>query len=137
MPLRVTADSNVIISGFHAAGNPRAVLELARRGEIELYLSPFIVREVSNVLAGAKFRWAQERIRRAFVGVPFTLIDSGPPRLRAVAGDPDNPDNRILECARAARATYLVTGDRDLLDLGSYRRIRILTPRAFLDLIKR
>jgi len=45
----------------------------------------------------------------------------------------DPTDNRILEYALAADAGYLITGDKDLLDLKSYRSIKILTPRDFLS----
>jgi len=45
----------------------------------------------------------------------------------------DDADNRILECAVAARADYLVTGDRHLLDVGHYFRTVIVTARQFLS----
>jgi predicted nucleic acid-binding protein len=48
-----------------------------------------------------------------------------------VCRDPD--DDRILECALAASAEVIVTGDRDLLDLGAFRDTPIMTPRQFLD----
>ena len=45
-------------------------------------------------------------------------------------------DNRILECALAARAEFLVTGDKEhLLPLGSYRDTRIVTPAQFLEIL--
>lgn len=132
MPPRVVADSNVIISALHAGGKPEAVLSLAHRGEIELYLSPFILGEVATALEGVKFRWDRERITDALLGLSARIIDPGPPRLRVL---PDPPDNRILECALASRARYLVTGDRHLLALGAYRRIRILTPDTFLSVL--
>jgi putative PIN family toxin of toxin-antitoxin system len=47
--------------------------------------------------------------------------------------DPD--DNRVLEAAVAGEAEYIVTGDRDLLDLGSCEGIRIVTPAAFVELL--
>ena len=129
MPLRVVADSNVIISALHVGGNPGTVIDLGRRGTIDLYVSPFILNEVSAALAGPKFRWVRGRITVAIAALPVRVIDPGPARLSAV---PDAPDNRILECAVAARAQYLVTGDRELLALGSYRRLHICTPRDFL-----
>ena len=56
------------------------------------------------------------------------------PTLQAVPGDPK--DDPIVATAVAARAGYLVTGDRrHLLALGSYEGIRIVSVRAFLDLL--
>ena len=46
----------------------------------------------------------------------------------------DEPDNRILECAIAGRADAIVTGDRDLLALGTHRNVKIITLREYLDL---
>lgn len=46
-------------------------------------------------------------------------------------------DNRILECAAAARSEFLVTGDKEhLLPLGSYHGTKIVTPAQYLDLLK-
>jgi len=51
-----------------------------------------------------------------------------------VKSDPD--DNRVLECAVAGRADYIVSGDKHLRGLGSYDGIRILTVRQFMDTIE-
>ena len=56
-------------------------------------------------------------------------------RLAVVCRDPD--DDKFLECAVAGRAKYLVTGDRDLRELGSFRGITILTAGEFLDRMNR
>jgi len=48
----------------------------------------------------------------------------------------DPPDNRILECASTVGSDYIVTGDKDLLRLGSYASIRILSVSQFLDIIE-
>ena len=45
----------------------------------------------------------------------------------------DEPDNRILECAVEANADLIVTGDRQMLTLGSFRHTRIVTLSAYLD----
>jgi len=51
--------------------------------------------------------------------------------LDVVERDPD--DNRVLECATAARSEFVVTGDTDLLALGSFRGIAIVTVASFLE----
>ena len=51
--------------------------------------------------------------------------------LSVVARDPD--DNRVLECAIAAHSEFVVTGDADLLSLGTFRGIEITTVAAFLE----
>lgn len=128
-PPRVVADSNIIISAAYLGGTPERVLHLARQGEIALFYSPFILEEVTRILKGKKFRWTDSRIQDALASFPATLITPGGRRLNVVE---DDPDNRILECALAARADYLVTGDSHLLDVGRYFRTQILTAREFL-----
>jgi len=51
--------------------------------------------------------------------------------LKVILGDPD--DDRVLECAVAAGAEIIVSGDRHLLGLGIFRDIRILSPTDFLN----
>jgi hypothetical protein len=45
----------------------------------------------------------------------------------------DEADNRMLECALAAGADAIVTGDHHLLELGRFGDVRITTPREFLN----
>ena len=52
------------------------------------------------------------------------------PRMSA---DPD--DDKYIACAIAGRATFVVTGDPDLLDLRQHESVRVVTPRSVLDLI--
>mgnify|MGYP001160526956 CR=1 FL=1 len=131
LPRRVVTDSNVLISALHWGGKPAAVIDLAHAGEIALYLSPFILEEVHDILA-VKLGWHPLRVRSALASLPATVVGPGAPRLNIVS---DWADNRIVECAVAARARYLVTGDRGLLTVGAYRRIQILTPADFLSLL--
>lgn len=130
--MRVVLDTNVIVSGLNFPGNERLVLDLALRGRFELYLSPFILGEAAGVL-GRKFDWAEERSSEALIALAnaATVIEPTP-LPEAIAGD--HPDNRVLECAAASEAEFLVTGDRrHLLPLGEYQGVRILNAPRFLS----
>jgi predicted nucleic acid-binding protein len=48
----------------------------------------------------------------------------------------DSDDNKILECAVTSGASYIVSGDRHLLELTEYGKIKIITPKTALDLLK-
>ncbi len=78
-----------------------------------------------------KFRWPAEQIASALhqTSAMAELIESG--IVMNVCRDPD--DNRILECALAGAANFIITGDDDLLTLDSWESVQIITVRQFLD----
>jgi len=131
--LRVVADTNVYISALNFGGAPDQVLALARRGRIEMFVSKPILDEIEGVLKG-KFQWPPSRRRQALTALSEFAKEVKPTE-RVAAVEKDEPDNRVLECALAARATIIVSGDSHFRELGSFQRIRILSPRAFLDAI--
>jgi putative PIN family toxin of toxin-antitoxin system len=47
----------------------------------------------------------------------------------------DSDDNRVLECAVAAKVNYIISGDKHFLDLGEYRGIEVLPPAGFIVLL--
>ena len=128
--MRIVVDTNVIISALVFGGLPRRVLDLAAAGMCSLYFSPPIQAEVERILE-EKFGWSREEIQASTRTLwNFgTLID---PQisLAVVTDDPD--DDRILECAVAAGADAIVSGDRHLLRLGSFQLIPVWPPRHFL-----
>jgi putative PIN family toxin of toxin-antitoxin system len=128
---RIVLDTNVIVSALVFGGVPRAVLELAESGQCELFYSESIQNEVRRVLT-EKFSWAPAMLHEV-LPVLWNMGELVAPRIavRAVPNDPD--DDRILECALAANASFIVSGDRPLLALRNYKSIAILTPRQFLE----
>ena len=133
--IRVTADSNIYVSALLSRrGNPYHFVELARAGKLRIAVSDAILDEVSDVLA-RKFFWPAEDTAEARHEIERFAEKVRPAvNLNVVKDDPD--DDRILECASAAGSDYLVTGDKDLLRLGRYDSIRILTVSDFLDIMQ-
>ena len=130
--MRVVLDTNVIVSGLNFPGNERRVLELAITGQFELCLSLFILEEAAGVL-GRKFNWTEEDSSGVLRDIAAIATIVEPQRLPEVIAS-GHADNRILECAAAVSADYLVTGDRrHLLPLGEYEGARILNARSFLS----
>ena len=128
---RVVADTNVYISALNFAGTADEVLALGRIGAIEVFISTQILKEIEGVLL-RKFRWAPTRIREAALAIrSFTVLVIPEESVDVVRED--EADNRVLECALAARADVIVTGDQHLLKLKRFRDIRIASPREFLD----
>ncbi len=135
--MRVVLDTNVLVSAFAFPGSkPDQVLALVRRGALQLFVSPFILSELDRVLRlKFRFRGRQAAERVAFIRSVATVVR--PTETVAVVAAKEE-DNRILECALAAAADFLVTGDRaHLLPLRSFRGTRIVTPAEMLELVGR
>ncbi len=128
--MRVVFDTNILVSALtFPGGRGDAALRRIVRGEDALAISRPIVDELLSVLA-RKFSYDRESLSR----VAVFLADLGEvvePRqsLRVLA---DEPDNRILECAHAAGADLIVTGDRAMLAEGEFRGVRIVSLREYL-----
>lgn len=129
--MRFVADTNVIISALIFGGPPQKVLDLAASGIITLCYSRFIQEEAERVLK-EKFGWRRDEIHKQLgVLLSWGICVMPETSFRVVHDDPD--DDHILECAVAADARVIVSGDRHLLRVGSFRGINIQTPREFLD----
>jgi putative PIN family toxin of toxin-antitoxin system len=128
--MRAVADTNVVVSGLLWQGPPRRVLDLARAGTLELFTSPALLVELEDVLGRRKFA---RRLQAAGVD-PRDLVLGYAALARVVvptekpAAVPEDPDDdEVVACAMAARAEIIVSGDRHLRNLGTFRGIRIVT----------
>ncbi len=127
---RVTLDTNEYISALQYGGRAMRLLHMAVDGDIEIAISAPIISEVLRVLR-EKFDWQ-----------PYDLNDAAQ-RLRKIARlvaptetlsvTHDEPDNRILECAKTAGSEGIVTEDKDLLRIGAFEGIKILNASDFLQ----
>ena len=138
MTTRAVLDSSVLVSAFFTPeGTPAALLAHARRGAFSLVSSVEILDEVTGVLMRpkhqARYSYTPEEVARYRMRLTsLSVVVTDLLTLKAVPLDPK--DDMIVATAVAARADYLVTGDRrHLIVLGHYEGIRILGPRAFLS----
>jgi len=129
--LKAVVDTNVLISAFvFPGGSPEAVYRLALVGSFDLVTSPPPLLELGRILQ-QKFEWeppmAEDAVRQlARIG---TIVEPA----TSVSDIEDDPaDNRVLEAAAESNADAIVSGDRHLLDLGTWRGIRILPPALFI-----
>jgi putative PIN family toxin of toxin-antitoxin system len=134
-------DTNVLASGVAGSLLPESIpggLVCAwRAGAFSLVVSEHILSELTRTLATPYFRTrlslgqvarAQRLLRRRATIVSLTAQVTG------VATHPE--DDLVLATAVSGKAQYLVTGDRKLQELGSYEGVRIVSPRAFLDILQ-
>jgi putative PIN family toxin of toxin-antitoxin system len=133
LPLRLVIDTDVVISAaLKPEGLQRTTFLLAITKPARLYVSQPILEEYAEVLSRPEFK-----IRKGLRQQLLQLIKNRgnlvvPSRRLEVSGDPD--DNRFLECADAARADYLVTGNLRHFPR-FWKKNKIITPREFIGLV--
>ncbi len=131
--LRVVLDTNVLISAIFWRGLPSQLLNAWREQRFQLIFSPHCLAELLAKLE-LKFglspdqvrQWQDLLERRALLVTPTVEVK--------LCRDPK--DDIFLEAALAGRADYLVTGDEDLLTIGEFQGIRIVSPRQFWGLLQ-
>lgn len=133
---RAVFDTNVLVSVAVFGGVPYECLRLAARRTIILVLSPVVLEEFRRVLR-AKLRYTDQeiKVREDTIRQVASMMVEPQERITAVAEDV--ADNRILEAGLLGQADVIVTGDRHLHKLRSFRGIPILTPRQFLVMLSK
>jgi putative PIN family toxin of toxin-antitoxin system len=132
LALRLVLDTNVLVSAaLKPEGLERTTLLVALTKPARLYVSASILEEYARVLARRELG-----VRR---GEQLRLLDLvrnrghlvRPSRRVEAAGDPD--DDKFLECAEAARADYLITGNRRHFP-AFWRSTKVIASRQFVAL---
>jgi len=129
--MRIVIDTNVIASGIFFGGKPRELLKLVYGQKIEAYISHEILNEYCETLEELKKRYPTKS-----VNLPLTEITSRCHWIETsssvnICRDPD--DDKFIECAIDARCIYVVSGDKDLLSLGRYKNVEIVTVNDFFE----
>jgi putative PIN family toxin of toxin-antitoxin system len=137
--LRAVLDANVYVSALLRPEGPpgRIIEQFLRKVAFDIVVSPTIVDEVLRA-------FAYPRVRRLIRGdvrpelwfeAILMLADlvSGDYAVSGVCADPD--DDKYIGAAIEGRAAVIVTGDREFLALIEHDGVRIVSPRAFLDLL--
>ena len=128
--MKVVFDTNVLVSALALpGGRGDEALRRVVDGEDSLALSKAVLDELLSVLA-RKFDHDREALARVAVFLSEAAEFVEPTERLAVLAD--EPDNRILECALAAGAQLVVTGDRAMLAQGDYRGILIVSLSSYL-----
>ncbi|MBI5410374.1 MAG: putative toxin-antitoxin system toxin component, PIN family [Nitrospirae bacterium] len=128
--MKAVFDTNVYISALLIPGSKgEQAFLLARRRRVTLCSSVPILAETARVLR-TKFHQPENDIKAALKMIGRAAQIARPSRKVAVLQDV--PDNRILECAVAAQADLIVTGDQHLLALKEFEGIPVVRLADFL-----
>ncbi len=136
---KVVLDVNVWVSALLWGGKPAEIVKAAEDGKVAIVVSEEIVGEISQVFnypklrkvyqaAGLRHKDLMEAVLKV---VKFVEVSK---RVSVVVEHP--PDDKFIECALAAGADYIVSGDRHLLKIGGYKRTRILSVSEFLGILE-
>jgi putative PIN family toxin of toxin-antitoxin system len=131
--LRLVIDTNILVSAaLKPEGLQRTILILAVTKPARLYVSDAILSEYGEVLSRPELQ-VRRGIRQQLlqlIGKRSHLVR--PARRLRLANDPD--DDKFLECADAARADYLVTGNQRHFP-ALWKRTKVITSREFLSVV--
>ena len=133
--MKLVLDTNIFISAFYWGGNSQKIIDRIVEGIDELYISNEILNEISDVMSRPKFKSTSEIIRKYIQSIEKIgkkVFISG--KIKGICRDKEDDD--IIECGITSGADCLITGDDDLLVLGSYQNLKILSIRDYLNMMQ-
>ena len=131
--MKLVLDTNVLIAAFATEGLCHSLFELCI-DQHQVFISPVVLEELSNGLH-KKLKVATQIADEILEYLAEVSVALRPkPLEKRVCRDPK--DDAILALADEAQADYLITGDEDLLVLGSHNSTKIITPREFWEISK-
>ena len=130
--VRVVLDTNVLVSALLFGGASGRVRDIWQRGDIIPLVSRETFAEFSRVLSYPKFKLTKREIGTILNDEILPYCEPVEICVPVVGVCRDPHDDKFLDVARNGKATYLVTGDEDLLVLQKYEDTRIMTPGEFL-----
>jgi uncharacterized protein len=138
--VRFVLDTNLLVSGVIATGLPRRLVDGAKAGEFELCTSEVLLAELLDVLSRGKFAARLEQAGLTPLGIVddlrrIAVIVAPVDTPRVVLTDPD--DDHVIAAAVTGQADLIASGDkRDLLPMGSFQSILIVTAREAVERLK-
>ncbi|HCM38322.1 MAG: hypothetical protein UV61_C0022G0008 [Candidatus Gottesmanbacteria bacterium GW2011_GWB1_43_11] len=129
----VVLDTNILVSAIVYGGKPQYILNLVVEKKIQAVTSYILLAELLEALS-KKFPLSTGDLDLVEIQIKQNFIITTPRSTLKVVRD--DTDNKVLEAAIEGNCTYIITGDRDLLDLVSYKNIKILTASEFLQIVK-
>lgn len=133
IPLRLVIDTNIVVSAaLKPDGLQRTIVLLAIANPVRWYVSADILGEYRETLSRPELRirrGLRQQLLQLIARHSHTVV---PSRLPSLTSDP--ADNKFLECADAARADYLITGNRRHFP-DSWKRTKVVSSRDFVTII--
>lgn len=125
-------DTNVLISAFGWNGTPRNIVLATLEGKYELITTTEQLTEIQRALSYPKLKLTNKQQQNILEVIKHAATIVQPKTsVYVIQEDPD--DNKILEAAIAGKATTIISGDKHVLQLQTYKNIPIQKPREFYE----
>jgi uncharacterized protein len=130
--IRVVLDTNILVSALLFGGMLDRLVDRWKSGDIQPVFSQATFDEFRTVLAYPRFALTEPEIRVLIEDEVLPYFDVVSPHENISGACRDPGDDMFLSCAVAAGADAIVSGDKDLLDMGCFREIPILSAQDFI-----
>jgi len=136
--MRVVLDANILVSALIKSGKPRQLMFKIAEEKIKLVLSRGILEEFLEVTEHPKVkRYVDENDVVAFLRILGNIATVVKVRSRFEVVEEDPDDDVVLRAAYDGKAEYIVSGDKHLLSLREFRKMKIVTVNQMLDILRK
>ncbi len=136
--LKVVLDTNILISILLFGGRLESIRKAWKEGKIQLIFCPKTLEELIKVLHYPKLGLTEEEITYLVEVeiLPYAVLIE-----KTTFLDPslirDKDDLKFLECALSGKADYLVSGDKDVLEVKKFQTPKVLSAKGFLEILEK
>ncbi len=131
---KVVLDTNILVSALLFKGGVARLVDLWKKGRLVPVLSRETFQEFKAVLEYPKFSLTRQEIKVIIEEevLPYFEVIEIADTVNGSCRDAD--DDNFIACAVSAGAAFIVSGDKDLLDMGKYKSVRIISASVFLKM---
>ena len=127
--MRIVIDTNVVASAIFFGGRPKDLIELVVSKKLDAYASTEIITEYQETTDELCNKYPEKSVKPPLATIVSAMKMIEPTSRIAICRDPD--DDIFINCAVDANCLYIVSGDKDLLSLGNYDKLQIVTVSEF------
>lgn len=136
---KIVLDTNVWVSALLWGGKPAEIVLATEENKVTTFVSEQIISEITQVLGYPKLKntypalglRSSDLIESILRVTKFVQVTEN---INVVKEHP--ADDKFVECASAAKANYIVSGDKHLLKIGSYKKVQIISVNDFLKVME-
>ena len=129
--MRIVIDTNVVVSAVFFGGKPREILERVIEGSLEAYATKEILDEYRDTIDYLLEKYSGKTTLDLSMIIKLFHTIKRKTHIE-LCRDPD--DDKFIECAVDGKCYYIISGDKDLLEISRYKNIQVVTVTEFLSL---